>query len=75
MADFSRYMFTWAATQMIEIAQQEGTAITWRMIYEQLHIPKDYWYNTGDLDTKIPYLNPRDILALVEQRFNPDDTI
>lgn len=72
MADFSRHMFTWAATQMIEIAQQEGTAITWRMIYTELHIPNEHWYNTGDLDTKIPYLTPKDIVSLVEQRFNPE---
>jgi hypothetical protein len=45
------------------------------MIYEQLHIPMAYWYNTGDLDTKIPYINPRDILGLVEQRFNPDNEV
>jgi hypothetical protein len=72
MADFSKHMFTWAATQMIEIAQQEGTPITWRMIYQQLHIPETHWYNNMDLDTKIPYLTPRDIVSLVEDRFNTD---
>jgi len=70
MADFSKHMFTWAATQMIEIAQHEGTAITWRMIYEQLHIPETHWYNTGDLDDRIPYLAAKDIVPLVEDRFN-----
>lgn len=69
MADFSKHMFTWAASQMIEIAQQEGTSITWRAIYTQLHIPETHWYNTGDLDTKIPYLTPKDIVSLVEERF------
>jgi len=72
MADFSRHMFTWAATQMIEIAQKDGTPITWRAIYTQLHIPQEHWYNNNDLDSKIPYLNPKDILDLVEQRFNTD---
>lgn len=72
MADFSTHMFTWAATQMIEIAQQEGTAITWRAIYTELHIPQEHWYNNNDLDTKIPYLTPRDIVSLVEARFNTD---
>jgi hypothetical protein len=70
MADFSRHMFTWAATQMIEIAQREGTPITWRAIYDELHIPREHWYNTGDLDTRIPYTAPKDIVPLVEERFN-----
>jgi hypothetical protein len=72
MADFSKHMFTWAATQMIEIAQHEGTAITWRMIYDELHIPNEHWYNKGDLDDRIPYLAAKDIVTLVEQRFNPE---
>jgi len=75
MADFSKHMFTWAATQMIEIAQKEGTPITWRIIYTQLHIPQAHWYNRGDLDDRIPYLSPKDIVQLVEERFNPDDTV
>ena len=70
MADFSRHMFTWAATQMIEIAQREGTPITWRMIYDELHIPREHWYNTGDLDTRIPYTAPKDNVPLVEERIN-----
>jgi hypothetical protein len=39
MKDFGSMMFVWAATQMIEIAQKKGTPLTWRMIYEELHIP------------------------------------
>ena len=72
MKDFGSMMFTWAATQMIEIAQKKGTAITWRTIYEELHIPTEHWYNKGDLDDAIPYLNPKDIITLVEERFRPD---
>jgi len=75
MKDFGSMMFVWAATQMIEIAQKKGTPLTWRMIYEELHIPTEHWYNKGDLDLDIPYLAPKDITALVEQRFNPDDGI
>lgn len=72
MANFNTHMFTWAATQMIEIAQQKGTPITWRIIYTELHIPQTHWYNRGDLDDKIPYLNPKDIVTLVEERFTTE---
>jgi hypothetical protein len=73
MKDFGSMMFTWAATQMIEIAQKKGTAITWRAIYEELNIPTAHWYNRGDLDEAIPYLAPKDIVSLVEARFRPDE--